>query len=256
MLGRARKPTFDVVKSRPKVRATARVYAIGDIHGRYDLMMALLAKIIDDAHTFCDGRSVRLVFLGDYIDRGDHSAEVLEALKRLSDEPATRTTILRGNHEEALLRFLASPVAGKGWLAFGAQQTLASYGVRHISRDPSDNELRDTALALTDAMGDHIALLKSMPCNADDGEVTFTHAGVDPADAHSMRNEAAMLWGHPSSSTDWPLPQRIVVHGHYDGQHPVDRPGRICVDTGAYYSGTLTAVRLDSAVSFLSVCGA
>jgi serine/threonine protein phosphatase 1 len=88
---------------------------------------------------------------------------------------------------------------------------------------------------------------------AQSGDAVFTHAGVGKDDGDDLGNQQAMLWGDTSSDPDWPAPGKLVVHGHYDGMEPVDRPGRICVDTGAYYSGRLTAVRLDDGVGFVSV---
>ncbi|MDJ1007878.1 MAG: metallophosphoesterase family protein [Paracoccaceae bacterium] len=239
--------------TRPAVDPSSRVYAIGDIHGRHDLMMALLEKIVEDASWFSDGRRVRIVFLGDYIDRGDHGARVVEALVSLAAENEQGVKILRGNHEDALLEFLAAPLAGQNWLEFGARQTLADYGVKLPSRQPSVDEIFDLRAALLEAMGPHVAFLQSLPCHTSDGDVIFTHAGIDPGDASAMRNEKAMLWGHPTSASDTPVPGKLIVHGHFDDPTPVDRRGRVCVDTGAYYSGVLTAVRLDAGVSFLSV---
>ena len=238
---------------RPRVGRRSRVYAIGDVHGRHDLMVALLGKIVEDANRFSDDRRPKIVFLGDYIDRGDHGAEVIESLMSLSTGAGDGVVILRGNHEDALLGFLSSPLSGQQWLDFGARQTLANYGVRQPTGKPSVDELYDIRAALSAAMGSHIDFLKRLPCYDRDGDVIFTHAGLDPKDAETLEDTQAMLWGHPASADDWPVPGKLIVHGHFDKEHAVDRPGRICVDTGAYYSGALTAVRLDDDVAFLSV---
>ena len=231
----------------------SRVYAIGDIHGRHDLMMALLAEILEDANAFTDERCVKIVFLGDYLDRGDHGARVIEALTSLSVDTVDQIVILRGNHEEALLSFLASPLTRHDWLDFGARQTIADYGVRQPSNRPTADELFELRDALLAAMGPHFDFMKRLPCWTCDGDVIFTHAGLDPDDADTFKNTKAMLWGHPASISGWPVPGKLLVHGHFDDERAVDLPGRICVDTGAYYSGALTAVRLDDEVTFLTI---
>lgn len=239
-------------ESRPTVGDALRVYAIGDIHGRFDLMISLLRVICSDAENFDDDRSTRIVFLGDYIDRGDETAQVLSALRSLWAHAAGGITFLRGNHEDALLAFLADPVSGRRWLDYGAEQTLASYGIPQPPRNPSDNGLRQTRDELSIAMDEDVAFLGAMPSHAKRGDVLFTHAGCNASAKEIELDAKAMMWGHPSALVDAPIPGTLVVHGHYDSVEPVNCPGRICVDTGAYYSGRLTAVRLDADVTFLS----
>lgn len=241
--------------SRPTVGDTRRVYAIGDIHGRFDLMIDLLRLICADADNKEDGRRTFIVFLGDYIDRGDETAQVLTALQALGRTTAGGITFLRGNHEDALLSFLSDPLAGRRWLDYGAEQTLASYGVSLPQRDPSEDDLVRTRDALCAAMKGHGWFLGSMLSHAKIGDVLFTHAGCNAAAIDAELDIKAMMWGHPSTLVDEPLPGALVVHGHYDDVEPVNRRGRICVDTGAYYSGRLTAVRLDAEVAFLSTGG-
>jgi serine/threonine protein phosphatase 1 len=238
---------------RPAVNPKHRVYAVGDLHGRYDLLHEMLKRVVEDFEDRRDGRQLKVVFLGDYIDRGDHSREVLETLMKLANGMHLDVVALRGNHEAALLDFIQSPNRHRAWLDFGAQQTLASYGVAPPRRALSEPDLVDLRDALVEAMGDHLAFLRGLPVMAQSGDVVLTHAGVARDDGEALGNHRAMLWGDTSSDPDWPAPGKLVVHGHYDGANAVDRPGRICVDTGAYYSGRLTAVRLDEDVEFLSV---
>jgi serine/threonine protein phosphatase 1 len=238
---------------RPKVDPNARVYAIGDVHGRCDLMLDMLGEIVEDFERRRDGRRCEIVFLGDYIDRGDSSRAVLEALMKLMDGKSDEIIALRGNHEEALLDFLRSPLQNRPWLEFGARQTLADYGVVQPPREPSEESLMDLRDALKKAMGDHVDFLESLPFHATSGDAIFTHAGIAPDDAETLEDRRAMMWGHVSSKSDWPVPGRLVVHGHYDAPEPADRPGRVCVDTGAYYTGRLTAARLDDDCCFISV---
>jgi serine/threonine protein phosphatase 1 len=253
MISGIRNALFPAAPTRPRVDEGVRVYAVGDIHGRHDLMIAILGKIVDDFEARRDGRRCEVVFLGDYIDRGDDARQVLDSLIRLTDGGLPGLVTLRGNHEAALLDFIRDPIRHRAWLDYGARQTIADYGVAQPPRTPADEDLLDLRDALGRAMGDHLGFLGALPLHSRSGEVIFTHAGLAPGDAETLSNARAMLWGHPSSETDWPAPGRLVVHGHYDDAAPVNRPGRICVDTGAYYSGRLTAVRLDREVSFLTV---
>jgi serine/threonine protein phosphatase 1 len=244
---------FSGVAERPKVDPAVRIYAVGDVHGRHDLLLSMLGRIADDYESEPDERRCKIVFLGDYIDRGDNSRMVLTSLMRLMSGAPRGVTALRGNHEAALLDFIDNPLRNSAWLDFGARQTIADYGVPMPPRRPSDDDLIGLRDALAGAMGEHLDFLRTLPCHATSGDVVFTHAGLAPGDADALRDTRAMLWGHHGSEGDWPAPGKLLVHGHYDAADPVDRPGRICVDTGAYYSGRLTAVRLDDRCSFLSV---
>jgi serine/threonine protein phosphatase 1 len=235
------------------VAQDTRVYAIGDLHGRQDLLLKMLDRILQDQDRLDDERRCRIVFLGDYIDRGDHSRQVLHDLIALTRDLSDGIVALRGNHEEALLGFLRAPARERTWLDYGAFQTLADYGVPQPPRAPSEQDLMDIRDALEAAMGDHVAFLRGLPSHTVSGDVIFAHAGLDPDDADTLTNDDAMLWGYPDASDAWPAPGKLLVHGHFDAPDPVERPGRICVDTGAYYSGRLTAVRLDGGRTFLTV---
>lgn len=230
-----------------------RIYAIGDLHGRQDLLRKMLERILRDQDRIDDDRRCRIVFLGDYIDRGDNSRQVLQDLMVLAKDLPDGIVALRGNHEEALLAFLRAPARERTWLDYGASQTLAAYGVPQPPRAPSERDLLDLRDALEAAMGAHLDFLRTLPSHHVSGDVIFAHAGLDPDDADSLTNEDAMLWGHADAPDAWPAPGRLLVHGHHDAPDPVDRPGRICVDTGAYYSGRLSAVRLDGSRTFLAV---
>lgn len=236
---------------RPTVAGDERVYAIGDIHGRHDLAERLIEEIFSDAARFDDGRRIRLVFLGDYIDRGDHSREVLECLCHLWREiPEDRIVFLRGNHEAALLDFLADPGTGKDWLSFGGYQTCASYLKRIPDQRCTETDLIAFAGDLREAMKPHLDFLKATRIAVASGETIFAHAGYDPAKPVDEQPLNIALWG---AVPERALPaDRLLVHGHFDAEYPVDTPNRICVDTGAYYSGRLTAIRLDQDRHFLS----
>ena len=237
----------------PFVAPDTRVYAIGDIHGCHDLMIRMLDKIQSDARSLEDDRVVKIVFLGDYIDRGDDSAMVLETLHRLSSDVSGNVFFLKGNHEASLLTFLEDPLFGKDWLNFGGKQTLASFGITARSHVVSGDELHAMADELAAKVKPYLPFLKSMPVFHQTGNVVFCHAGLSPRRGVDEQHDEHFLWGHSDFLQDCPLPGFCVVHGHYDNPKPVSLAGRICIDTGAYYSGTLTAVRMDEAVEFLSV---
>lgn len=238
---------------RPQVRSDARIYAVGDIHGRHDLLMAMLEKILNDAESAVDDRRCEIIFLGDYIDRGDNTRAVLETLIELHGKTDRGFRMLKGNHEDAMLTFIDAPLKGAAWLDYGAQQTLASYGIPFSRQTRNDADLVRIRDQLVDALGDHIEFLRNLPTHYVSGDVIFTHAGLHPDDAETLTQDKSMLWGHPSSFEDRPVDGKLLIHGHYDAPVAVDKNGRICVDTGAYYSGQLTAVRLDHQVQFLSV---
>ena len=237
----------------PKVAAGERVYAVGDIHGRHDLLTYMLRQLADDAGSFQDAREAWFIFLGDYVDRGDQSAQVLTELCDIAKTEANPFQFLMGNHEAAMLAFLEDPIRGADWLGWGGRQTLSSYGLAPVSRDPEKAELLVTRDALYEKAKDHVPFLRGLQRYTVSGEIIFAHASLDPALSLQEQPDAALLWGHIPSGEDAGLPGHRLIHGHFADHEPVVRPERICVDTGAYYSGRLTAVRLDDAETFLHV---
>jgi len=238
------------------VAGQERVYAIGDVHGRLDLLVALVDKIERDALTRPPGRRARLIFLGDYIDRGDQSREVVDCLIRLRDRLCDRVDFLAGNHEASLLGFLDDPLRGRDWLQWGGRQTMASYGVVPPSDTTERADLDTLSAALRRAMGEqHIGFLRGLSGIATSGSVVFVHAGLDPSLPLDRQPDAAMLWGRIGGERTSGLPGYRMVHGHFAADAPVSLPERVCVDTGAYYSGRLTAVRLDEEEAFLDTDG-
>jgi serine/threonine protein phosphatase 1 len=242
-----------------RVAASERVYAVGDIHGRIDLLERMLALIAADSAACSDGRRPRLVFLGDYIDRGDESRAVLARLAAAAHEHDNgckgEVLCLAGNHEAALLGFLRDPAANARWLRYGGLQTLAAYGV--ATPDEADAAgLAAAAAALAAALGPHLDFVRDLRMTARSGTVLFAHAGLDP-DAPpgappESQGAAALLWGRSAFLERGGPAGFGVVHGHYDAPEPRIAPRRICVDTGAYHSGRLSAVRLDAGVAILT----
>jgi serine/threonine protein phosphatase 1 len=229
------------------------IYAVGDVHGCSDLLDAMIEKIGVDAKTRSAERRHRIIFLGDYIDRGDNSREVIERLLQLKRQFGARVEFLSGNHEAALLGFLKDPIEGRSWLDFGGKQTLASYGIAPLSITPDRAELVALRDTLRDAMGGHVAFLRGLSRLARSGDVLFVHAGLDPVYPVEAQPDAALFWGQIDKGDIPGLPGYRMVHGHYADREPVSEERRICVDTGAYFTGRLTAVRLDDEVAFLHV---
>ncbi len=221
-----------------------RLYAIGDIHGRLDLLEALLARIAADAATAKAARR-QLIFVGDYIDRGPDSRAVVERVA--SGPPGTpewrgfEWVALRGNHEAMLLSFLDDIEIGPVWLSEpnGGMATLASYcGGGRPAGDMLTLQRRFRA-ALPDA---HRAFLARLPLSHRAGGYFFAHAGVRPGVPLDGQDAEDLMWirgAFLDSRTDFGA---VVVHGHTIVREPEVRPNRIGIDTGAFFSNRLTAL--------------
>ena len=224
--------------------AGRRIYAIGDIHGRADLLEKLLEQIRTDADGEPD--SAILIFLGDYVDRGLEARAVIERLLALRDDPAFEPRFLKGNHEHAMLEFMKDSSTAPAWLAFGGAETLYSYGVRAPAAIPSPDELRRTAEALRAALPrDHLGFLKELELVIRYGKYVFVHAGLRPGRSLEEQVEDDLLTIREPfmrSQRKWPF---VVVHGHTPEPNVHVDERRIGVDTGAYATGRLSAVRLE-----------
>ena len=222
------------------------VYAIGDIHGRFDLLQALMAKIeADAAHRPALHRLI--VCLGDYVSRGADSRRVVEAM--IAAPPAGFTRVaLRGNHEDLWLRFLGGDRdAGRHWFDFDGLDTLADYGVdvgqRHRRDDATVASLRDAfAAALPPA---HVDFVRSTVTSHRCGDYFFAHAGVRPGVPLEQQQAHDLMWIRKPFHDSLHDHGAVVVHGHSIADRPQLRPNRIGIDTGAYRSGMLTCLVLD-----------
>jgi serine/threonine protein phosphatase 1 len=241
---------YDVLGRTHATRARVEgelVYAIGDIHGRYDLMKALLAQIAADAAARAAGRRPILIFLGDYVDRGPDSAKVVEALLWLGRRRDLDVRLLKGNHEQAMLDFLDVPATGAHWLRFGGVETLAAYGV--LAPEPDEGEAglaraRDDLLERMPAS--HLRLLEGLELMLQVGDYAFVHAGVRPRTPLNAQAEDDLLWIRKEFLEARGPFEKVVVHGHtWIGDRPQVFDHRIGVDTGAFMTGALTAVRLE-----------
>jgi serine/threonine protein phosphatase 1 len=231
-------------------------YAIGDVHGRDDLLERLLRRIGEDAESR-GYEDWRIVLMGDYVDRGEQSAEVLSRLRTLlaGGGPAPETRALRGNHEEMMLRFVDAPVEeGPRWLRNGGLQTLLSYGVRGVTLAAEPEAFEEAGARLAEAAADDLPVIRALPVWLRHGSVLFCHAGADPELPPDLQSERTLTWGTPRL---FQLPRTDglwIVYGHYIVDEAVASQGRIAVDTGAYHTGVLSAVRLDGPEpAFLSI---
>jgi len=223
------------------VPADMRVYAVGDIHGRDDLLARLLDRIQADAYGFTG--ALKLVFLGDYVDRGVASREVLARLIGL-DLPGFGFTFLKGNHEAAMLDFLKAPDIGPDWVAFGGGATLLSYGVRaELVQRARFAEAREELLH--NLPTDHVQFLRTLSGWLRIGDYAFVHAGIRPGLPVDRQAEQDLLWIREEFLDSRLDHGAVIVHGHTVTDEPQVRPNRIGIDTGAYATGRLTSLVLE-----------
>lgn len=231
----------------PPARAPSgrRVYAIGDIHGRADLLIRLLALVRQDASSGAfTGRPI-LVFLGDYIDRGFQSRDVINIL--LSDAVSPfETYFLKGNHEASMLHFLNDPSVGPRWAEFGGAATLMSYGVQPPRMRTSPGEWMRASAALRKALPPaHLHFLAGLKLTVRLGDYVFVHAGIRPGVGLEQQTEDDMLWIRDDFLSDRRRLGAVIVHGHTPLRAPHRDHRRVGIDTGAYLSGRLTAARFE-----------
>lgn len=223
------------------------VYAVGDIHGCYDLMKALLAKIAEDYTVCAKGRRPILIFCGDYVDRGPKSARVLDALSWLHRRSEVELHLLKGNHEEALLAFLDEPWNAAPWLSYGGAETLLSYGVAPPSEEEGEEGLARARDELLERMpAAHLRLLQRLELMVQVGDYAFVHAGIRPGVPLAEQDERDLLWIRRGFIDKTGPFEKVIVHGHvWVSDQPQISEHRIGLDSGAYTTGALTAVRFD-----------
>lgn len=225
----------------------AVLYAVGDVHGCLDQLLDLERQILADASDISGEKW--LVMLGDYIDRGPASAQVIDHL--LAPMPdGWRRFCLFGNHEEHLLKFLDQRGGHPVWLEQGGIETMASYGLEPIGTgDPSG-----MADALSQAMPpSHRAFIETLPVMLTIPGWVFVHAGIRPGIPIAEQREEDLYWiRQPFLTADLPA-SPTVVHGHTPGREPAVAPGRIGIDTHCFHTGRLTALRVgpDGSTQFL-----
>jgi serine/threonine protein phosphatase 1 len=220
------------------------VWAVGDIHGRADLARALLDAIRADLSAVETGRKV-IVFLGDHIDRGSDSRGVLNQLCDLEADPALEVHFIRGNHEDRMEAFLTDPAVGPSWCDYGGRDTLFSYGVSPPTMRGDIPGWGETARALARALPEpHHRLLQRQQLSVTIGDYFFCHAGVRPGVRLADQLPEDLMWIR-QPFLDHPAPfEKVVVHGHTPTEVVVSDDRRIGIDTGAYATNVLSAVRL------------
>lgn len=220
-----------------------RAYAVGDIHGRLDLLNGILERIEQD----CASRPRRktfIIFLGDLIDRGEDSAGVVERLRTYKPDFA-QPLFLAGNHEEVLLRILHGDKGVlSSWLTFGGTECLRSYRI-----DPAPLKMMEEGAALRLIRSrfpeEHRRFIESFADTFRFGDYLFVHAGIRPGVAIEEQDRADLLWIREPFLNDSKEHGCIVVHGHTIVEAVEEKRNRIGIDTGAYQTGVLTALAIE-----------
>ncbi|MEL6337984.1 MAG: metallophosphoesterase [Pseudomonadota bacterium] len=248
--------TVSLPDARPP--AGLRLYAIGDVHGWRDAMVEIRRRIDADLE-HRPPADWREIWLGDFVDRGDDSCGVIEALTTWPQ--AARRICLRGNHDDYMYSFLETgdPVTLQHWLANGGLMAFASYG---IDATPalyrSDRELASSLrLDLEKAMpAHHRGFLERLPLQVRFGDFGFAHAGLRPGVAWDAQTPRDLMWIR-DAFLDHPGPHEVVVvHGHTPTRGVEVRPARICVDTGCGKGGDLSAIVIeDDSIALLEEGG-
>ena len=241
--------TSEALSDRPSAPAGRRIYAIGDVHGRADLLSKLFSRIDDDLKARPSADTVE-VYLGDYIDRGSSSREVIELL--IARQKVHDTIFLQGNHEHYALKFLSDPAALSNWKKIGGLDTILSYGVNPAHRDDPQSQ-HQVAIALSQAMPDsHHRFLRGLALSFTCGDFFFAHAGVRPGISLQLQSRRDLLWIREDFLLHEENFGKVIVHGHTPARKPDIRFNRINIDTGAYATGRLTCLVLeDDQMSFL-----
>lgn len=198
-------------------------YAVGDIHGALHKLQAL----VECCEYHAEGRPLRFVFLGDYIDRGPDSCGVIDHLRGLEARMPGRVIALMGNHEEMLLSIIDGVVPVEHWIDQGGRETLQSYGVKDVRDLPQE----------------HVDWMRALRLSHDDGRRFFAHAGVNPDHPLDAQNQRDLLWIREPFLSDPRDYGRLIVHGHTPilSEEPEVRSNRIDLDTAAGYGGPVTA---------------
>lgn len=226
-----------------------RLYAVGDLHGRLDLLRALHRHV--DMELQADAPTDwRIVYLGDYVDRGPDSRGVLEFLAEAKARDP-RHVVLAGNHDLGLLDFLARPDPCGIFITHGGLETAASYGVHaaHFGAvEEGGDALRAFHAALAAAIPKpHLALLHSLEASFDCGDFFCCHAGIRPSVALECQSADDLVWIRGEFHRHEGLYPKVILHGHTPSGKVTVRPNRVNLDTGAYRTGRLSVLRVEEA---------
>jgi serine/threonine protein phosphatase 1 len=220
-----------------------RVYAVGDIHGRRDLLDQLL-ELIDEDDAARGPADTEIIFLGDLVDRGPDSRGVVDRLLRLA-HAGGKVRFLMGNHEDVFVRAARGDLRALRFLTrIGGRETLLSYGIsaeqyRNVDFDELAHLLEQNVPA------EHIEFLSAFESWIEVGDYLFVHAGVRPGIAIEAQSRGDLCWIREEFLDHRDSFGKMVVHGHSITDDVDLRSNRIGIDTGAYASGRLTAIGLE-----------
>jgi len=237
-------PARSVAASAP---ADTRIYAVGDIHGRADLLSEIIERIDDDVRRRPIAHTVE-VYLGDYVDRGPDSRTVIDLLAvRLV---ANHAICLRGNHEAVMEGFFQDPAILHYWQQLGGMQTLASYGVEPRNGTETAGDLHRSFLGIFPRA--HELFMQCLRYQFSCGDFLFVHAGIRPDIPIDQQKPDDLIWIRNEFLDSAQDHERFIVHGHTPVPHPDIRRNRINIDTGAWKTGTLTCIAIEgSTILFL-----
>ena len=234
---------------RPTIPSGLRVYAIGDVHGRSDLLERLHARIRHDGQEAATNTDKVVVYLGDYIDRGLDSRAVIDLLL---DRPlgGYEAVHLKGNHEDSLLRFLDDASLGPDWFAIGGDATAISYGARIPKGLSSTERFEHVQAELRARIPErHLEFLRRLELMHQAGDYVFVHAGIRPGVALEQQEPEDLMWIRDEFLNAADSRGKLVVHGHSitESARPEIHDHRIGIDTGAYATNVLTCLVLEGA---------
>ena len=222
------------------------LYVVGDVHGRADLLRILLRKIALDAAKTEATATREIVFLGDYVDRGPDSRGVIELiLATRAEHDFWTVTALKGNHEQALLQFMDEPELWPMWQGFGSRETLLSYGVNPPAPGSDPDDWARASREMNEAVPpSHRRFLEQLEVCVVRGDYLCVHAGVRPGTPLDQQSEQDLLWIRDEFLRNERRLDKVIVHGHTPAEEAYVGAHRIGLDTGAYATSLLTAIKL------------
>jgi serine/threonine protein phosphatase 1 len=235
------RPSVEVAGPPSEVAPNDRLYAVGDIHGRADLLDKLHELIRTDAETYGQNKNKKIIYVGDYIDRGLDSRKVIDILLS-APLSGFEHIFLKGNHEDMMLCCMEDSAMWSRWLGVGGSATVLSYGV--ADQGEPDQARRDFFDSLP---ADHLSFLENLQLTHSSGDYLFVHAGIRPGVPLERQDPMDLMWIRNDFLRHEKLLGVVVVHGHSISLKPEFLPHRIGIDTGAYATNALSCVVLDGA---------
>lgn len=227
------------------------LYIMGDIHGCITLFEDRLNRVEAHVEAHVEAPEIenpKLILLGDYIDRGPQSAQVLERIFDLQVTYPDLVICLMGNHEKMMLEFIDDPVGrGNRWLGFGGNDTLKSYGIKLPGEKADVEDLTEASMALEKAMPDGLQdWLRALPLKFQSGNIICVHAAMDPNNPPEKQSSRVLLWGHRKFMSVARDDDLWIAHGHTIVKSASYQNSRIALDTGAYQTGQLSVAAISN----------